>query len=152
MVRSHNGARAVAFLAALVAVFFFTAVNQARAGTVATPTGTDAGGPIDGTISGSSRHLNFAGLIKVSIDGTPAFAYCIDINNPLQRNQPHEEGDWSDSNVANLAKITRILQQHPADATAARSDSVEAAAVQASLLRTTRSSRTPTPIRRSSRR
>ena len=132
MIRSHSS-RAVAFLAALVAVFFFTAVNQAQAGTIATPTGTGAGGAISGTIAGSARNVSFAGLIKVSIDGTQTFAYCIDINNPLQRNQPHEEGDWSDSNVANLAKITRILQQHPADATAARSDSVEAAAVQAAI-------------------
>jgi Thioester domain len=133
MVRSHNGTRGVAFLAVLLAIFFFTAVHEARADTVATPTGTGIGGPIDGAIAGNARHLNFAGLIKVSIDGTPAFAYCIDINNPLQLNQPHEEGDWSDSNVANLAKITRILQQHPADATAARNDAVEAAAVQAAI-------------------
>ncbi len=133
MVRSHNGARAVAVFAALVAVFFFTAVNQAQAGTIATPTGTAAGGPIDGTVASSARRVNFAGLIRVTIDGTPAFAYCIDINNPLQLNQPHDEGDWSDSNVANLAKITRILQQHPADVTAARNDAVEAAAVQAAI-------------------
>lgn len=133
MVRSHSKPRVTAFLVALVAVFFFTAVSQARAGTIATPNGTGVGGPIDGTISGSPRHLNFAGLIKVTIDETAAFAYCIDINNPLQMNQPHEEGDWSDANVANLGKITRILQQHPADVTAARNDAGEAAAVQAAI-------------------
>jgi Thioester domain len=133
MVRSHSGARVAAFLIALLAIFFFTAVNEARADTVATPTGTGVGGPIDGTISGTPRHVRFAGLIRAEIDGTPTFVYCIDINNPLQLNQPQEEGNWSDSNVPNLAKITRILQQRPADATAARGNAVEAAAVQAAI-------------------
>jgi len=133
MIRSHNGARAVAFVAALMAVFFFTTVNQAQAGTIGVPTGTGVGGAVDGTIAGNPRHQGFAGLIKVTIDGTETFAYCIDIHNGLQFNQPHEEGDWSESNVANLGKITRILRQYPADGTAARGDAVEAAAVQAAI-------------------
>jgi hypothetical protein len=132
MVWSPTRARATAFIAALVAIFFFAAISQARAGTIAIPTSRGAGATIDGTTGGTPRH-GFAGLIRATIAGAPAWLYCIDLNHSLKFNQPYEEGNWSAANVTNLPQITRILQQHPADATAAANDSVEAAAVQSAI-------------------
>ena len=125
--------RMTALVTVVFAVFFFAAVKQASAGTVATPTGTGVGQAVDGPIGSSPRQLGFAGLISVDVGGTNTWAYCIDLNHPLQMNEPYAEGDWSDANVANLAKITRILQQHPADATASSGNAAEAAAAQAAI-------------------
>src|SRR3712207_6180806 len=91
-------------LVGLVAVALVFLSENAYADTVATPTGTGTGGAVSGTIGGSPRHVGFAGLIRVDINGTPTWVYCIDINHGLQFNQPHEEGSWAESNVPNLAK------------------------------------------------
>jgi len=118
MTRALTRTRTTALITVILAVFFFAQAQEARADTTPTPNGVGVGKAVDGTVGGTPRQLSFAGLIRTDIGGTETWTYCIDINNPLQMDQPYAEGDWSQANVANLANIARILEQHPADATA----------------------------------
>ena len=122
-------------LAARAAIVFFALalVPNAFADTSVTPTSVGVGTYIAGTTPGTGPQWRFAGLIGVSLDGQSTWTYCIDVNNPLRLGVPHEEAAWSDSSIPNLANVTRILDRYPADATAARRDALEAAAVQAAI-------------------
>ncbi len=133
MTRALTRTRTAALITVILAVFFFAQAQEARADTIATPNGVGVGRAVDGTVGGTPRQLSFAGLIRTDIGGTETWTYCIDINNLLQMDQPYAEGDWSQANVANLANIARILEQHPADATASSGNAAEAAAVQAAI-------------------
>ena len=129
---SSRPVRLAASAAIAVLVLLVLAPN-ALAGTSVTASGAWFGARIVGTTPGGAPTERFAGLLGVSLDGQPTWAYCIEINQPLQIGVPQEEAEWAESNVRNLANVARILDRYPADATVARRDAVEAAAVQAAI-------------------
>ncbi|MDQ3881104.1 MAG: thioester domain-containing protein [Chloroflexota bacterium] len=120
--------------ALLACTLFLAFAGKANAATV-TPNWPfpTTGGTVTGTYKGMADTA-FATPIQVTLDdGQVTWAYCIDYETPLQFNVPHDENEWSEANVPNLGKIARILRMHPADATVALGNVVEAQAVQSAI-------------------
>lgn len=123
----------MAKLVTLVALGVFLLAGNAQAATL-TPTGASGpGGTVFGTAPGDPTFSNFAGLLGAKVEGEAAWVYCIDIENRTLLLQPYAEATWAAAGVPNLAKVARILAQHPADATASSGNNVEAAAVQSAI-------------------
>jgi len=94
---------------------------------------------VTGTVPGHGSVTGSAGLIEINLEGKTTFAYCIEVLEDLLKgsSNPMDASPWSSANVPNLPNIQRILQQHPAEATLAKTDATaanqEAAAVQSAI-------------------
>ena len=123
-------------LVTLVALAFFLIAGNAYADTSMTPVGATLATPeeveIRGTVGGTEREV-FPQLFETRLDGTTAWAYCLDVTQSILYDAAHRESSWAESGAANLGNVARILARYPADATYARGRWQEVTAVQAAI-------------------
>lgn len=104
-------------------------LDRADAGSTVTPNSGPQGKSVVGTYKGQTKNL-VTMLFEVQLNGQESFMFCIDIATSIEFGVTYDEQAWSDSNVTNLPKITRVLSQTSATSS---KDPVEIAAVQAAI-------------------
>ncbi|MEZ5320594.1 MAG: PKD domain-containing protein [Microthrixaceae bacterium] len=128
----HSVKRRVVAVLAATAVVVTTlglGLGAVEAGSSVVPSLGTKGPVVYGTFKGAPKRAQTA-LIKVDLNGTPSYLFCIDLGTLIELGANYEESSWSESNVANLAKVTRVLAQSSATTS---HDPTEIGATQAAI-------------------
>src|SRR5690606_36012721 len=107
---------AAALIAALLAAMFVAVAPNAHAASMADYVGTGAGQTIEGRIGNSgSWQSNWAGEMKIRLDGgATVIGFCIDFHTSISTSNGTDlpEVDWSTSGIANLNKVSYVLNTY----------------------------------------